>query len=246
MKTKCLVVDDEPLAIQLMESHILKLENLELVAKCSNAMEAFKVIREKRVDLIFMDIEMPQITGIDFLKTLKNPPKVIITTAYRQYALEGYELDVVDFLLKPISFERFLKAVTKYYHTKPEELSVNNNNNHATDQKSDNSYIDVRENKKVLRIYLREIRFIEGLNEYIGIHTDDKRIVTKCSLAKIENSLPPDRFLRIHKSFIVAIDRIHSFSASSLEVDKKELPIGRSYKNLVMKILNFGNQAESK
>ena len=237
MKTKCLIVDDEPLAIQLIESHAAKIENLEIVAKCSNAMEAFNVIREKRIDLIFMDIQMPQITGIDFLKTLKNPPKVIITTAYRQYALEGYELDVVDFLLKPISFERFLKAVTKFYHFKPDELSLNHNSN--GDSNTDSSFIDVRENKKVLRIYLREISFIEGLNEYIGIHTDGKRIVTKCSLTKIENNLPSDRFIRIHKSFIVAIARIHSFSATSLEVDNKELPIGRSYKNLVMKTLNY-------
>ncbi len=239
MKTRCLIVDDEPLAIQLMESHIGKLENLEIVAKCTNAMEAFDVLREKRVDLIFMDIQMPQITGIEFLKTLKNPPKVIITTAYRQYALEGYELDVVDFLLKPISFERFLKSVNKYYHFKPNDLTVINSGN--GDGKADNSYIDVRENKKVLRIYLREIRFIEGLNEYIAIHTDGKRIVTKCSLMKIENNLPSDRFIRIHKSFIVATARIQSFSTTTLEVDNKELPIGRSYKNMVMKTLNYGS-----
>jgi len=239
MKTRCLIVDDEPLAIQLMESHIAKLENLEIAAKCSNAMEAFDVLREKKVDLVFMDIQMPQITGIEFLKTLKNPPKVIITTAYRQYALEGYELDVVDFLLKPISFERFLKSVNKYYHFKPNELTVVNNSN--GDSKHDNSYIDVRENKKVLRIYLREIRFIEGLNEYIAIHTDGKRIVTKCSLMKIENNLPAERFIRIHKSFIVAVERIQSFSTTALEIDNKELPIGRSYKNMVMKTLNYGS-----
>ncbi len=239
MKTRCLIVDDEPLAIQLIESHIAKVESLEVVAKCSNAMEAFNVMREKHVDLVFMDIQMPQITGIDFLRSLKSTPKVIITTAYRQYALEGYELDVVDFLLKPISFERFLKAVNKYYHFKPEDLSVVNAN--TGDVKNDNSYVDVRENKKVLRIYLREINFIEGLNEYIGIHAAGKRIVTKCSLTKIEGKLPSDRFIRIHKSFIVAIPQIQSFTSSTVEVFNKELPIGRSYKNEVMKALNYGN-----
>jgi DNA-binding LytR/AlgR family response regulator len=239
MKTRCLIVDDEPLAIQLMESHISKLENLEIVGKCSNAMEAFDGLREKRVDLVFMDIQMPQITGLDFLRTLKNPPKVIITTAYRQYALDGYELDVIDFLLKPISFERFLKAINKFYSFKPNDLTVIATD--KADNQGDNSYIDVRENKKVLRIYLREIRFIEGLNEYIAIHTDGKRIVTKCSLTKMENTLPSDRFIRIHKSFIVAVQRIQSFSATILEVDRKELPIGRSYKNMVMKILNYGS-----
>ncbi|MCB8998511.1 MAG: response regulator transcription factor [Bacteroidales bacterium] len=238
MKTRCLIVDDEPLAIQLVESHISKIENLEIVAKCSNAMEAFEVIREKSIDLLFMDIQMPQITGIDFLRTLKNPPKIIITTAYRQYALEGYELDVIDFLLKPISFERFLKAVNKYYQSVPREINVVAG---KTENGSDSSYVDVRENKKTIRIHLNEIKFIEGLNEYIGIVTDTKRIVTKCSLAKIEENLPSDRFIRIHKSFIVALSRIQSFSATSIEIDNKELPIGRSYKNIVLKTLNISH-----
>lgn len=238
MKTRCLIVDDEPLAIQLIESHIKKTESLEIAGRCTNAMEAMAVLREKKVDLVFMDIQMPQITGLDFLRTLKNPPKVIITTAYRQYALEGYELDVIDFLLKPISFERFLKAVNKYFHSRPAELSVTES---PSFNKADSSFIDVRENKKVLRIYLREIRYIEGLNEYIGIHTLEKRIVTKCSLTKIEASLPSDRFIRIHKSFIVAIPRIQSFTATTLEIDDKELPIGRSYKNSVLKALNYGS-----
>jgi DNA-binding LytR/AlgR family response regulator len=235
MKTKCLIVDDEPLAVQLIDMHIAKIDTLSVVARCSNAMEAFSVLREKQVDLVFIDIQMPQITGIDFLKTLKNPPKIIITTAYRQYALEGYELDVVDFLLKPISFERFLKAVNKYYQVKPDDISLHGTGFAA--QGPDNAFVDVRENKKVLRIYLRDIKFIEGLNEYIGIHTENKRIVTKCSLTRIENSLPAERFIRIHKSFIVAISRIQSFTASTVEVDNKELPVGRSYKNVVMKAL---------
>jgi len=239
MKTRCVIVDDEPLAVQLIESHISKLDNLEIVAKCSNAMEAFNVIREKRVELLFLDIQMPQLTGIDFLRTMKNPPKVIITTAYRQYALEGYELDVVDFLLKPISFERFLKAVNKFYQFKTEDLTLVSKG--MNDQNTDNSYIDVRENKKVLRIYLRDIKFIEGLNEYIGINTNNKRIVTKCSLTKIENSLPPEHFIRIHKSFIVSIGRIQAFSATTVEIDNKELPIGRSYKGIVLKTLNSGS-----
>jgi len=124
MKTRCLIVDDEPLAIKLIESHVQKLENLEVVGTCTNAMAAFDILRNKRVDLMFMDIQMPQITGIEFLKTLKNPPKVIITTAYREYALEGYELDVIDYLLKPISFERFLKAVNKYYHYTASDFNI--------------------------------------------------------------------------------------------------------------------------
>lgn len=237
MKTRCLIVDDEPLAIKLMESHITILDNLEVVGTCTNAMLAFEILREKKVDLLFLDIQMPQITGIDFIKTLKNPPKVIITTAYRQYALEGYELDVIDYLLKPISFERFLKAVNKYYHYSSRDINVVT----PTAPNSDKSgaYMDVRENKKIVRISLSDIKFIEGLNEYVGIHTGERRIVTKTSLTKIEEKLPGEQFIRIHKSFIVPLSRINAFSSTTVEVDNKELPIGRSYKNIVLKTLNY-------
>lgn len=237
MKTRCLIVDDEPLAIKLMESHIEKLENLEVVGTSTNAMIAFDILREKKVDLLFLDIQMPQITGIEFLKTLKNPPKVIITTAYRQYAIEGYELDVIDYLLKPISFERFLKAVNKYYHYASRDLNVVTTTGTATELP--NAFMDVKENKRVIRINLKDIKFIEGLNEYVGIHTFERRIVTKTSLTKIEEKLPGELFIRIHKSFIVPIAKINAFSSTSVEVDNKELPIGRSYKNMVMKTLNY-------
>jgi len=237
MKTKVMIVDDEPLAIKLVESHINKLDNLEIVAKCTNAMEAFDVLREKKVDLLFLDIQMPQITGIEFIKALKKPPSVIITTAYRQYALEGYELDVVDFLLKPISFERFLKSVNKYYHHTTNDLMVLSNTDSG--ENHDSSFMDVRENKKIIRIYIKDIKFIEGLNEYVGINTIERRIVSKCSLSKIEAKLPAERFIRIHKSFIVPINRIQAFTSTTVEIDKRELPIGRSYKNIVLKTLNY-------
>jgi DNA-binding LytR/AlgR family response regulator len=236
MKTRCLIVDDEPLAIKLMESHIQKLENLEVVDTCTNAMSAFNVLREKKIDLMFMDIQMPQITGIEFLKTLKNAPGVIITTAYRQYALEGYELDVIDYLLKPISFERFLKAVNKYYHFSSGDMQVVSAPGKS---ESEYTYMDVKENKKTIRINLNEVKYIEGLNEYVGIHTRDKRVVTKNSLSRIESKLPPEKFIRIHKSFIVQLSRIQAFSSTTVEVDDKELPIGRSYKNIVLKALNY-------
>ena len=237
MKTRCLIVDDEPLAIKLVESHLSKIENIEVVASCTNAMAAFDVLREKKIDLIFMDIQMPQITGIEFLKTLKNPPKVIITSAYKQYALEGYDLDIIDYLLKPISFERLLKAVNKYYHYASSDFKVVESG--YSGNSNDNAYMDVKENKKIIRIYLRDIRFIEGLNEYVGIHSLDRRIVTKCSLARIENKLPSDQFMRIHKSFIVPLVKVQAFSSTTVEVDNKELPIGRSYKNIVLKTLNY-------
>ena len=236
MKTKCLIVDDEPLARDLMRSHIQKLENFEIADECGDAMKAMQVLREKKIDLIFMDIQMPQITGIEFLKTLKHPPKVIITTAYREYALDGFELDVVDYLLKPITFERFLKAINKYYLLIPDDSSVISSGGQTA---TEESFIYVKENKKAVKVLLSEILYIEGLSEYIQIYTEKKKIVTKTSMTYIMEKLPSDDFMRIHKSYIVSLRKIEAFTASSIEVPGKELPIGRSYKNAVLGSLNL-------
>ena len=237
MKTKCLIVDDEPLARELIRSHVEKLENFEVVAECSNAMKAFNLLRELQVDLVFMDIQMPQITGIEFLKTLKHPPKVIITTAYREYALESFELDVVDYLLKPITFERFLKAVNRYYQMNHDDVQLIANK--SSEKSSEELFIYVKENKKVLKVYLSEIKYIEGLSEYIQIFTDKRKIITKTSMAQMEEKLANENFLRIHKSFIVSISKIEAFTANTIEIQGKELPIGRSFKNAVLGALNF-------
>jgi DNA-binding LytR/AlgR family response regulator len=208
MKTKCLIVDDEPLARDLMRSHIEKLENFQIVAECGDAMKALHELRSQPVDLMFMDIQMPQITGIEFLKTLKNPPRVIITTAYREYAVDGFELDVVDFLLKPITFERFLKAVNKYYQTNIDENSnhsqVMNNHNGAEDP-----FIYVKENKKVMKIHLNEILYVEGLSEYVQIHTRNKKIVTKNSMTNMSEKLPDHEFMRIVHCVLVENSGLH-------------------------------------
>ena len=235
MKTKCVIVDDEPLARDLIRGHVEKLENFEIVAECDNAMKALSALREKHVDLIFMDIQMPQITGIEFLKTLKHPPKVIITTAYREYALEGFELDVVDYLVKPITFERFLKSVNKFYQM----CQVQNVPNSTSDKAQEESFIYVKENKKVIKVYLSEIRYIEGLSEYVQIYTDKRKIITKTSMALMEEKLPASNFLRIHKSYIVQVSKIEAFTANTIEIQGKELPIGRNYKNAVLNSLNF-------
>jgi len=240
MKTKCLIVDDEPLARDLMRSHIEKLENFEICAECGDAMKALQELHNHKIDLIFMDIQMPQITGIEFLKTLKNPPKVIITTAFREYALEGFELDVVDFLLKPITFERFLKSINKYYQTTQEEVKVSHpaaiNNNH-----NEEAFIYVKENKKVLKVHLNDILYVEGLSEYVQIFTTDRKIITKTSMTNMSEKLPEENFMRIHKSYIVSLSKIEAFTSSSIEVPGKELPIGRSYKNSVLEVLQLQN-----
>lgn len=235
MKTKCLIIDDEPLARDLIRNHIEKLDSFEIVAECGDAMKAMQELRDKKVDLMFMDIQMPQITGIEFLKILKNPPKVIITTAFREYALDGFELDVVDYLLKPITFERFLKSVNKYYEITQED--VQNSAPVIEVSSNEDSFIYVKENKRVIKVYLHEILYIEGLSEYVQIYTDKKKIITKISMSSLEDKLPNDGFLRIHKSFIVSTSRIEAFTAHTIEVPGKELPIGRSYKSTVLNAL---------
>ncbi len=236
MKTKCLVIDDEPLARDLMRSHIEKLENFEVIEECSDAMKALHALQNHSVDLMFMDIQMPQITGIEFLKTLKHPPKVIITTAFREYALDGFELDVVDYLLKPITFERFLKSINKYYQIFQEEANSEQSINLAIP--NEDAFIYVKENKKVIKIHLNEIIYIEGLSEYVQIFTRDKKIITKTSMSNMEEKLPSAGFLRIHKSYIISLAKIEAFTSGSIEVTGKEIPIGRSYKNSVLEVLH--------
>ncbi|WP_319503458.1 response regulator transcription factor [uncultured Draconibacterium sp.] len=238
MKTKCLIIDDEPLARDLMRSHIEKLDNFEICAECGDAMKALQELHNHKIDLMFMDIQMPQITGIEFLRTLKNPPKVIITTAYREYALEGFELDVVDFLLKPITFERFLKSVNKYYQSVQDDVPAAQPVA-STNGKSDEAFIYVKENKKVLKVHLNEILYVEGLSEYVQIYTTEKKIITKTSMTHMSEKLPDSGFMRIHKSFIVALSKIEAFTSTSIEVPGKELPIGRSYKNAVLEVLQL-------
>jgi len=237
MKTKCLIIDDEPLARDLIRNHIEKLDNFEIVAECGDAMKALQELRDHKIDLMFMDIQMPQITGLEFLKILKNPPKVIITTAYREYALDGFELDVVDYLLKPITFERFLKSVNKYYQVSREEEPVSAPVSEVI--QSDEDFIYVKENKRVIKVNLSDILYVEGLSEYVQIFTDKKKIVTKTTMTSLEEKLPSDGFLRIHKSFIVSMSRIEAFTASTIEVPGKELPIGRSYKSAVLNALQL-------
>ncbi len=199
-------------------------------------MKAMQELHDKKVDIMFIDIQMPQITGIEFLKILKNPPKIIITSAYREYALDSFELDVVDYLLKPITFERFLKAINKFYQLTQKETDVKVS---FSENQKEEPFIYVKEYKRVIKVNLGEILYIEGLSEYVQIYTDRKRFITKTSMTSLEEKLSSDRFLRIHKSFIVSLSRIEVFTTSTIEVPGKELPIGRNYKNSVLNSLNL-------
>jgi DNA-binding LytR/AlgR family response regulator len=235
-KIRCLVIDDELPAREILKKHINGVEALELCGTCSNAVEAISFLKDNRVDLLFLDIQMPHLLGTNFLRTLKNPPKVIFTTAYRKYAVEGFELDAVDFLLKPINFERFLKGVNKV-------LQVNLQGNDAASSSENHAesvppFLYFRANRKMVKVLFNEILYIEGLNDYIKIITTAKTIITKHLLTSLEEMLPTNEFVRVHKSFIVAINKIESFDADAVEIGKKEIPIGRSYKFTVNKILS--------
>ena len=238
-KIHCLIVDDEPPAREILKQHIAGVEALELAGTCSNAVEAVSFLKEHPVDLLLLDIQMPQLLGTNFIRTLKNPPKVIFTTAYRKYAVEGFELDAVDYLLKPISFERFLKAVNKVL-----QLNIGSAQpmpTSATKEKQNgesNSFLYFRAERKMVKVFFRDILYVEGLKDYIRIVTDNKTIVTKYVLSTLEEMLPANEFLRIHKSYIVAINKIDSYNADTIHIAKHELPIGRLYKFDVSRVLN--------
>ena len=237
MKTRCLIVDDEPLAIKVIESHIGKVPNLELVSSCHNAVEAFDLLLKKKIDLVFLDVEMPEISGVDLLKSLKNGPAVIFITAYRDFALDAFELDAIDYLLKPVSFERFFKGVSKYFQWKGSEgLEVKNSDvlgQHET------SFIYVRSDRKVLKILLQDILFIESLKDYVKIHLEEEIIITKKKISNLEDKLPEEQFIRAHRSFLVASKYIKAFTSETIEVKKHEIPIGRTYKNSVLSFLGY-------
>lgn len=228
MKIKCLIVDDEPLAIRLIENHISKIDALQVVATASNAMKAFEILNTQQIDLLFLDIKMPNITGIDFLKSLKNPPKTIFTTAYRDYAIESYELEVIDYLLKPITFERFFKSIERYLRgITLEKMTYDTNDN-------SNPYILLKSSGKNYKIVLDEITYIESIKDYVKVHKiDGNSIVTKYKIGDLEEELSKAGFMRIHRSFIVNTEKITAFSNTDIEISGIELPIGVSHKEQV-------------
>lgn len=231
---KCIIVDDEPLAIEIMESYVQKVDQLQLKGSFRNAVSAFSFLQSNPVDLIFLDIQMPKLTGIDFLKTLKNPPKVIFTTAYRDYALDGFELEVVDYLLKPIPFDRFLKAIGRVM-PQPASIPVTTSATETSEQP-----IFFRVDKKMVKVNVNDILYIESVKDYVKVKTLTKEITTQQKISYLEESLPKNLFLRIHRSFIVAIGKIESYSATEIDIGNTQLPIGRNYKNDVLKVLSKG------
>ena len=230
MNIKCLIIEDEPIAREVLRDYIRKLDDLEISGEYENALEALSFLKQHRVDLIFLDINMPQLSGIDFLRSLSHPPKTIITTAHREFALEGFDLQVLDYLLKPFSFERFFQAIEKYYESLSHPITLHQNDSYTTKK----AYLYLQDNRKTHKVYLSDISLIESKGEYIQVRTGEKKIMTRGSLSAIEKLLPQDQFLRTHNSFIVSIHHISAFTASTVEIEDTEIPISRKYKNLVM------------
>ena len=230
---QCLVVDDEPAARDVIRHYIAQLPQLQLAGECSNAVQVFHFLQQHPVDLMFLDIHMPQLKGMELLKILKNPPPVIITTAYPDYALEGYELDVVDYLLKPIPFDRFLKAVQKATHVAPPAVEA------ATTPapKGGEGFVYFRVERKMVKVLLSDILYIESMKDYAKVVTAGGTLVTRQSMSALEALLPEHLFLRTHRSYIVSLPKIKSFTHETIEVDKAEIPIGKLFRTGVMKVL---------
>lgn len=243
MNLRCIAVDDEPLALDIIESYISKLPFLQLIRTCSSATEAMQVLQEEKVDLMFLDIEMPELTGIQFLNILKNQPLIIFTTAYPDYALEGFNQDAVDYLLKPIPFDRFLKAVTKAQ----ERLQRNGKAVEAAPAAlaapapQEHDFMFVKADYKTIRVDFKDILWIEGLKDYIIIQTKDQKIITLLSMNKMMEKLSDAKFLRVHRSFIVSLQKIDSIEKSRIRIGNKEIPIGEVYKEQFLKWVEENN-----
>lgn len=236
MKIKCLIVDDEPPARDVIKRYVEDVPMLELAGMCANAIQAMVVLQQQPIDLVFLDIRMPQLNGTDFLKTLKNTPKVIFTTAHTEYALEGYELDIVDYLLKPVRFDRFLKAVNKafpHFNGKQVETTIPVMQENITE-----SFVYFRADRKMIKVLLNDILYVESMKDYVKVVTATGAIITRQSISSVEAMLPENRFLRIHRSFVVSVNKIKSFTNEMIEIDKTEIPIGKLYRNEVMKVIS--------
>lgn len=224
-----MIVDDEQLARQLLQEYVTKVGTLELKGMCKNPLEAMEILERENIDILFLDIQMPELTGVEFVKTLQNKPAIIFTTAYSEYALEGYQLDVIDYLVKPFPLDRFIKAVNKAISF------IDLQRKAQQGPEIEEAYILLHADHKIYKVMLDDIQYIEGLKEYVSYFTKEKRIIVLQSLKSIEESLPSDKFIRVHRSYIVPIHKIKTLDGNQVQIGDKLIPIGRSYKEDVLK-----------
>lgn len=229
-KYKCMIVEDEPLAVEILKDYIDQVPFLRLVDVCNDALLAMDILKNKAIDVVFLDMHLPRLRGLDFLKVIKNAPQIIITTAYSEYALDGYEFNVVDFLLKPIEFNRFLFAVNKLKIQATLTSSTRETHPAVSIDNRDLPHLFLNTGKKKIKVYFKNILYIESIKEYIKIVTRERTIVTKFQLGQMEQTLAEEKFLRVHRSFIVSLTKIDAFTASDIDINGKLIPIGRNYK----------------
>jgi len=240
-RIKCIVVDDEPIARQYLSDYVAKMPQLELMAVYSNAKDAWEVIETGAAELVFLDIQMPGLTGIELIRTLQKKPAIILTTAYSEYALEGYELDVADYLLKPISFDRFAKAVNKVAERLEKQVgSISTGLSSAGENETTvRDFIFVKSGYKSVKVNISDILYVEGMKEYVVIHTKDKKFTKLDRMKNIENFLKGKGFIRVHKSYIVSVKNIDAVFGNTIEINQKQLPLGRSFRDEVNNILGM-------
>ena len=236
MKINCLIVDDEPLAMEVLQAHIANIPSLKIIGTCANAFEAIEKLNREKTDLLFLDIHMPKLMGHEFLRTLRNPPKVIFTTAYKEYAVDAFELDAIDYLLKPVTLERLVKAVNKMSSA----IVVNNKKQPAL--VDNEGFVYFRADRKMIKVKYNEMIYVESVKDYIKIvRVNEKPLLVKQSISSLEEVLPSNLFLRIHRSFIIAIDKIIAFTSHDVEIGNTEIPIGRLYASKVSKMTKHGD-----
>lgn len=241
-KIKCIIVDDEPLARDVLVTHAQQIDQLEVVASCGNALEAFEYIQQGHIQLVFLDIKMPKLTGLELIESIKNPPLVVFTTAYREFAIKAFDLDAIDYLLKPISLTRFLKTISKVnkYFQGPQ-------NEHITEGEEDSGknppaspepeFLYIKSDRKVVKLDLGCIRYLESLNDKVIIHLEDKEVVTSQRISYLAEKLPKPHFVRIHRSYIISLTHITAYNNIMVEVKGRELPIGRNYRSQALDML---------
>jgi len=236
MKIKCVIIDDEPIARDIIRDYILKINELEIIAEFNKPVEAIAFLNENKTDLLFLDINMPEINGIHFAKSLSNPPAIIFTTAYREFAANGFELQAVDYLVKPIPFDRFLKAVNHFLQLHSKSVGMISA---EIREKPEDEFILLKDSKKTHKVYLSDIKYIESDGDYIRFYLQNRKLMIRGSLSFMETLLPSARFLRIHNSYIINLKKVNAVTLYTVEIEGTELPISRSHKERVLKILNI-------
>jgi len=238
----CLIVDDEPPAREVLTRYIQTMPMLKLIGECSNALQVYDFLRTEQVDIMFLDIQMPQLSGLELINSLSHPPKIIFTTAFSEYALESYELNAVDYLLKPIKLERFIKAVNKAFPM-PLSQQPDKSTMEIKEKTASDAFLYFRAERKMVKVILKEVKYIESLKDYVKIITDQEQVITKYSMAALEAMLPFPFFLRIHRSFIINVSKLKSYTTTHVQIENQELPIGKLYQREVLKAFGAGENA---